>query len=454
MSEQPAVAVDALDVASELNHLKSLVAEILAEARSKGATSAEVGVSKEIGLSAQVRLGEVETVEFNRDGGFGITVYFGTRKGSSSTSDTSSDAIRAAVRAACDIAKYTAEDAYAGLADAELMARDIPELDLDHPYGLTAEQALERALVCENAARAVDARITNSEGASFSSHRGVRVYGNSHGFCAGYASTRHSLSCVLIGEDAGGMQRDYWYTVSRDGASLEAPDAVGRKAAERTLRRLSPRRIKTGSYPVLFSPDLAAGLFGHFVNAVRGGNLYRQSSFLVNGLGKPLFPAWLSLREEPRILRGLASAAFDSEGVATYAHDLVRDGVLESYVLSSYSARKLGLKTTGNAGGVHNLVVSDSGLSQDALLRQMGTGLLITEVMGQGVNIVTGDYSRGAAGFWVENGEIQYPVEEITIAGNLKEMFGRIAAIGADRDPRLSVATGSLLIPDMTVAGA
>ena len=449
-----APAVDALDVAAELNQLEALVATILTEAKAAGATSAEVGVSKEIGLSAQVRLGEVETVEFNRDGGFGITVYLGTRKGSSSTSDTSADAIRAAVRAACDIAKYTAEDPYAGLADAELMARDIPDLELDHPYGLTAEQALERALACEDAARAVDARITNSEGASVSSHRGVRVYGNSHGFMAGYASTRHSLSCVLIGEDAKGMQRDYWYTVSRRGEELESPEAVGRKAAERTLRRLSPRRVKTGTYPVLFSPDIAAGVFGHFINAIRGGNLYRQSSFLLNALGKPVFPDWLSIREEPLLKRGLASAAFDSEGVATWAHDLVRGGTLESYVLSAYSARKLGLKTTGNAGGVHNLILSDSGKSQAELLREMGTGLYVTEVMGQGVNIVTGDYSRGAAGFWVENGEIQYPVEEITIAGNLKDMFARIAAIGTDRDPRLSVATGSLLIPDMAVAGS
>ncbi|MBI2381578.1 MAG: metalloprotease PmbA [Gammaproteobacteria bacterium] len=451
MSES--LPVDALDVHAELNALKSLVREILAEAKEFGATSAEVGVSKEIGLSAQVRLGEVETVEFNRDGGFGITVYVGTRKGSSSTSDTSPDAIRAAVRAACDIAKYTAEDPYAGLADAELMATDLPDLELDHPYGLTAEQALERALACESAARSVDARITNSEGAGWSSHRGVRVYGNSHGFVEGYASSRHSLSCVLIGEDGKGMQRDYWYTVSREGDKLESPDAVGRKAAERTLRRLNPRKLKTGSYPVLFSPDIAAGILGHFVNAIRGGNLYRKSSFLLDALGQPVFPDWLSLREMPFIKRGLASAAFDSEGVATREHDLVHEGILESYVLSAYSARKLGLKTTGNAGGVHNLRVSDSGLSQAELLRDMGSGLLVTEVMGQGVNIVTGDYSRGAAGFWVENGEIQYPVEEITIAGNLKDMFLNIAAIGTDRDPRLTVATGSMLLPSMTVAG-
>lgn len=453
MSDLTPVSIDALDVVTETRTLKTLVADILAEAKRAGATSAEVGVSKEIGLSAQVRLGEVETVEFNRDGGFGITVYVGTRKGSSSTSDTSPEAIRAAVHAACEIAKHTAEDPYSGLADAALMAKDIPDLDLDHPMGLTAEEALERALVCENAARAVDKRITNSEGAGFSSHRGVRVYGNSHGFIEGYASSRHSLSCVLIGDDGNGMQRDYWYTVAREGSRLEDPVSVGRKAAERTLRRLSPRRIKTGTYPVLFTPDLASGLFGSFINAIRGGNLYRKSSFLLDALGQPIFPNWLTVREEPRIPRALGSAAFDSEGVATSARDLVHAGVLESYVLSTYSARKLGLQTTGNAGGVHNLLVSDTGQSFEQLLRELNTGLLVTEVMGQGVNIVTGDYSRGAAGFWVDNGVIQYPVEEITIAGNLKDMFMRIAAIGTDRDPRISTATGSMLIPGMSIAG-
>jgi PmbA protein len=433
--------------------LETLVRLVLDESKSCGASAAEAGVSLEAGLSVTVRLGEVETLEYHRDRGVGVTVYFGQRKGSASTSDFAPQALRETVRAACDIARYTSEDDCAGLADAALMARDIPDLDLCHPWDVDAARGIEIAQRCEAAARTADARITNSEGATLSSHQGLRVYGNSHGFIAGYPSTRHSLSCSVIAGRDDQMQRDYWYSVARRHEDLEDAEHIGRMAAERTLRRLNGRKLGTRQVPVIFAAEIATGLFRSFVGAVRGSSLYRKSSFLLDHLGKPVFPEFVHIHEQPHLRGALGSSPFDSEGVATHARDLIANGVLQSYVLDSYSARKLGMQTTGNAGGVHNLSVDSGALDADGLLREMGTGLLVTELMGQGVNMVTGDYSRGAAGFWVENGAIQYPVEEITIAGNLKDMFMHIVAIGTDVEHRGNYRTGSVLIERMTVAG-
>ncbi len=441
------------DPQARLASLEQLVSDILGESRAKGASAAEAAVSTDSGLSATVRLGEVETVEHHRDKSAAVTVYFGKRKGSASTSDFSPEAVRETVAAACAIARYTAEDDYAGLADAELMAGVIPELDLYHPWSVDAEQAIEIAKEAEAAGRA-DTRVTNSEGATVSTNQGARVYGNSHGFVGGYAATRHSNSCVLIAQDGeDNMQRDYWYTVSRDAAGLEAPRAVGEHAARRTLQRLGARRVATCQVPVIFAAEIAGGLLGNFVGAVRGGSLYRNASFLVDHLGKQIFPEFIRIHEQPHLKRALGSAPFDNEGVATRARDIVTGGVLESYVLDSYSARKLGMQTTGNAGGVHNLRIDSGPLDLEGLVKEMGRGLLVTELMGMGVNMVTGDYSRGAAGYWVEHGEIQYPVQEITIAGNLRDMFMNIQAVGKDVDTRGNIHTGSLLLDNMTVAG-
>ncbi len=433
--------------------LESLVQQILDEAKRLGASASEAGVSLEAGLSVTVRLGEVETLEYHRDRGVGVTVYFGQRKASASTSDFTPQAVRETVRAACDIARYTSEDDCAGLADAALMARDIPDLDLCHPWDVDATRAIEIAQRCEAAARTADERISNSEGATLSSHQGLRVYGNSHGFVGGYPSSRHSLSCSVIAGQDEQMQRDYWYTVARRHEDMEDAEQVGRIAAERTLRRLDGRKFGTRQVPIMFAAELATGLFRSFTGAIRGGSLYRKSSFLLDHLGKQVFPDFVHIHEQPHLRGALGSAPFDSEGVATRARDLVADGVLQGYVLDSYSARKLGMQTTGNAGGVHNLSVDSGALDFEALLREMNTGLLVTELMGQGVNMVTGDYSRGAAGFWVENGVIQYPVEEITIAGNLKDMFMAIVAIGNDIERRGNIRCGSVLIERMTVAG-
>jgi PmbA protein len=440
---------------TRIPELKNIVADALARASQLGASQAEADVSLQKGLTTTVRLGEVETVEYQRDRGMGVTVYFGKRKGSASTADLSARAVAETVEKACDIARYTAEDECAGLADPEELARNVPDLDLDHPWELSPEQAVECARACEAAGREVDSRITNSEGATVGSHRGVRVYGNSHGFLDGYPSTSHSISCVLLAQVGDDMQRDYWYSSARDARDLESADAIGRKAGERAVARLRARKLATQRARVLFAPEVARGLIGHFLGAVRGGSQYRKSSFLLGAAGQQVFPAFFELRERPHIPKGLGSAPFDSEGVATRDRELVRDGVLQGYVLGSYSARKLGLKTTGNAGGNHNLLVEtrDGGLGVDALLRELGTGLLVTELMGQGVNGVTGDYSRGASGFWVENGALSGPVHEITIAGNLKDMYRNIAAVGSDIDLRGSVRVGSILISEMTIAG-
>ncbi len=434
--------------------LQEQVELILAEARRQGASACEVAVSLEQGLSTTVRQREVETVEFNRDQGFGITLYLGQRKGSASTSASGVEAIRETVAAALAIAGHASEDSFAGLADAGLMARELIELDLYQPWEITPEQSVELALECEAAAFASDPRISNADGTSLNTHAGCRVYGNSHGFVGSYASTRHSLSCVMIAEQQGQMQRDYWYDVNRQGSALASAASIGQRAAQRTVARLGARAVPTCEVPVLFSAELAGGLFGHFLAAISGGNLYRKASFLDGSLGQQLFPAWLGLRENPHIPRGLASAAFDGDGLATYAKPFVEDGVIVSYVLGTYSGRKLGLPSTANAGGVHNLLVSHGDEDQQALLKRMGRGLLVTELMGQGLNLVTGDYSRGAAGFWVENGEIQYPVQEVTIAGNLRDMFRQIVAVGCDLELRSNIRSGSLLIERMMLAGS
>jgi PmbA protein len=437
-----------------LGDLETIIERALEEARARGATQAEAAVSQDSGLSVGVRLGEVETLEHQRDRSMGITVYFGHRKGSASTADLSLEAVRATVAKACSIARFTAEDACSGLADAELMARSQPDLDLSHPWGLSAEQAIEIAKASEAAALAFDPRINNSEGGSVATHQGLHVYGNTHGFVGGYPTTSHTVSCVVLAGSGDEMQRDYWYSTSRDWRELEQAEAIGRESARRTIARLGPRKLSTRRAPILYSPELARGLIGHFTAAIRGSSQYRQSSFLLNAAGQQVFPRGLFISERPHIHKAMGSAPFDEEGVETRERGLVEDGVLTGYVLSSYSARKLGLKTTGNAGGAHNLVVAPTTAGgREAMLSRLDTGLLVTELMGQGVNAVTGDYSRGAAGFWVEKGAVQYPVAEITIAGNLRDMLKDIEAVGDDVDTRGGIRVGSVLLKEMTIAG-
>ncbi|MBY8952407.1 metalloprotease PmbA [Pseudomonas sp. PA-1-2A] len=434
--------------------LQEQVEQILAEAKRQGASACEVAVSLEQGLSTSVRQREVETVEFNRDQGFGITLYAGQRKGSASTSASGPEAIRETVAAALAIAKHTSEDESSGLADKALMAKDVQDFDLFHAWDITPEQAIELALTCEAAAFDADARIKNADGTTLSTHQGCRIYGNSHGFIGGYASTRHSLSCVMIAEANGQMQRDYWYDVNRQGDLLADPASIGQRAAQRAASRLGARPVPTCEVPVLFSAELAGGLFGSFLGAISGGNLYRKSSFLEGAIGQKLFPEWLTIDERPHLMRAMGSSSFDGDGLATYAKPFVEQGELVSYVLGTYAGRKLGLPSTANAGGVHNLFVTHGDEDQAALLRRMGRGLLVTELMGHGLNMVTGDYSRGAAGFWVENGEIQFAVQEVTIAGNMRDMFKQIVAVGNDLELRSNIRTGSVLIERMTVAGS
>jgi PmbA protein len=439
----------------ELDTLKQIAEDVLKLAKSAGATSAETEVSYGTGQNVSVRLGEVENIEYNRDKGVSVTVYFQHQKGHASSSDLSPQALKDTVEAACNIAKFTAKDPFCGLADAHLMATEVPDLSLSHPWAVTVDDAIEIAKVCEQAARDVDTkRITNSEGASVYSNSGVFAYANSHGFNNGYPSTRHSISCSVIAEEGDAMQRDYWYTNARAAEDLEHPSAVGKLAGERTIRRLACKPIKTGQYPVLFEAPLAGSLISSLISAISGGSLYRKSSFLLDSLGKSVGASLLNIQELPHVIKGSASSPFDSEGVATHARQLVQDGILQGYVLSSYSARKLGMQSTGNAGGSHNLVIRDTQHNFDDLLRLMGTGLLVTEVLGHGLNMVTGDYSRGAAGFWVENGVIVHPVEEITIAGNMKDMLQHIIGIGTDVIPNSSKLTGSILIERMTVAAS
>ena len=441
------------DSHARLDRLAEISQRLLARARALGASQAEVSCSEEHGLNVSVRMGEVETVESTRDRGVAVTVYFGQRKGSASTADLHEASLEATVEQACAIARHTEDDPAAGLADAALMAREFPDLETWHPWRLDADEAIDLALACEAAGREADARVENSDGASFGSGGSLSVYANSHGFLGRERETRHSLGVALIAGRGDGMQRDGWYSIGLAREDLEAPVAIGRRAAERAVARLQPRSAPTGEFPVLFSAEVARSLVGHLLNAVSGGALYRRASFLLDSVGTRLFPEWFDIDERPLLRRGLRSTAFDADGVATRDSALVAGGVLQRYVLGAYSARKLGLQTTGNAGGVHNLQVGANAGTQDELLRGMGRGLLVTELMGQGVNAITGDYSRGAAGFWVEDGAIAYPVDGITIAGNLKSMFAAIEAVGSDVDPRSHVRTGSILVGSMTVAG-
>ncbi|EHK9548403.1 TPA: metalloprotease PmbA [Vibrio alginolyticus] len=440
-------------VAEQRTELEQAVARALKLASAKS-DAAEVAITKSTGLSVSTRMGEVENVEFNSDGALGITVYRGQRKGSASTSDLSEAAIEQTVIAALDIAHYTSEDPFAGPAAKEYMVQEIPELDLFHPDAPDPDYAADVAIAAEKEALSYDRAIKQSDGASYDSHYGVKVYGNSHGLLASYASSRHSTSCCVIGVGQNGeMERDYSYTVARHRDDLWTPETVGRKAAENTVNRLDAQRLKTGQYPIMFAADVATGLIGHLVMAISGGNLYRKSSFLLDHLGKQVLPEWFNISERPHVLRGLASSPFDSEGVYTQDREIITDGVLATYLLTSYAARKMKMTPTGHAGGIHNWYVKSTGQNFEQMLKELGTGLLVTEVMGQGVNVVTGDYSRGAAGFWVENGEIQYPVSEITIAGNLKDMFTKIVAVGSDIETRSQIQTGSILLDSMKVAG-
>ncbi len=434
--------------------LANIVQEALDEAKARGVDQAEAAANLDAGLSATARLGEVENLEYTSDRGVWITVYRGSRKGSASTSDVSSAAIREAVAKACSFAELTAVDRFSGLADAELMCRDPQDLDLDHPWTLDAPDAIRLAVECEAAGLESDRRINNSEGATVTTHRGTRAYGNSHGFLHSYTKSSHSITCVLLAGADGDMHRDYYYSAARDAAELEAAAAIGREAGRRTIARLGARKLQTTRAPVLMTPEIARGFIGHAIGAIAGSAQYRRSSFLLGAAGERIFPEFVTVEERPHIPKAMASAAYDAEGVATRDREIVKDGVLQSYVLSSYSARRLGLQTTGNAGGTHNLIIPGTARGLDDLLAEMGTGLLVEELIGHGVNPVTGDYSRGAVGHWVENGAIAYPVQEITIAGNLRELYGRIARIGNDQDLRGGIRCGSILVGEMTIAGA
>ena len=430
-----------------------MLVRVLDAARGQGAAQAEASLSYGQALTVNVRESQPESVEFQNDRDLGLTVYFGLRSGSASTSDWSDRGLAQAVDAACGIARASSEDPCNGLADAARMATKFPDLDLEHPWALRAEDAIEIARSCEAAALAVDKRLTRSEGAGLDTRHGVQLYANTHGFVGERRGANHSLSCAVIAEDESGMQRDDWYSSARRAQDLESAESIGRKAGERALKRLGSRKLSTRKAPVLFVPEMARGLFSHFLSAISGGSLYRRASFLLDHAGKKVFSPLVRIEQQPFIKRGAASAAFDQEGVATEERVLVDAGVLQGYLLSTYSARKLGLQTTGNAGGVYNLVVRPGEKKFEELVGEMGEGLVVTELLGQGVNTVTGDYSRGAAGFWVENGSVAYPVQELTIAGNLKEMFASVQALGADVDLRGNIRCGSVLLDRMTVAG-
>ena len=438
---------------SQEQTLRDAVSFAIETAQKAGAT-AEVGVTKVSGLSVSTRLQEIENVEFTNDGALGISVYLGQQKGNASTSDLSEEAIKNTVEAALAIAKYTSPDDCTGLADKELMAFEAPDLALYHGASVDVEQATKLALEAEKAALEYDEKIVNSNGASFNSHTGVRVYGNTHGMLQSYLSSRYSLSCSVIGGELDQLENDYEYTVSREFDALSSADWVGQNCAKKVIARLNPQKLTTREVPVIFLNDVATGLISHLTGAISGGSLYRKSSFLLDHLGKQVLPDWFQISERPHLLKRLASTPFDSEGVRTQDLEIIQDGVLQTYLLTSYSGRKMGMQSTGHAGGIHNWLVKPNltgGLT--ALLRQMSTGLLVTDVMGQGVNIVTGDYSRGAAGFWVENGEIQYPVAEITIAGQLQDMLKNIIAVSDDIEHRSNIQTGSILLNKMKISG-
>ena len=438
---------------SQEQTLRDAVSFAIETAKKAGAT-AEVGVTKVSGVSVSTRLQEIENVEFTNDGALGISVYLGQQKGNASTSDLSEEAIKNTVEAALAIAKYTSPDDCTGLADKELIAFEAPDLALYHGANVDVEQATKLALEAEKSALEYDAKIVNSNGASFNSHTGVRVYGNTHGMLQSYLSSRYSLSCSVIGGELDQLENDYEYTVSREFDALSSADWVGQNCAKKVIARLNPQKLTTREVPVIFLNDVATGLISHLTGAISGGSLYRKSSFLLDHLGKQVLPDWFQISERPHLLKRLASTPFDSEGVRTQDLEIIQDGVLQTYLLTSYSGRKMGMQSTGHAGGIHNWLVKPNltgGLT--ALLRQMDTGLLVTDVMGQGVNIVTGDYSRGAAGFWVENGEIQYPVAEITIAGQLQDMLKNIVAVADDVEHRSNIQTGSILLDKMKISG-
>jgi PmbA protein len=434
--------------------LESLVRAALEEAKARGVDQAEVAASIDTGLAATARLGDVENLEYTNDRGLWITVYKDSRKGSASTSDTQPESIKEAVDKACTFADCTAQDQYAGLADAEMMCTETKDLDLDHPWSIEAADAIDMAIACEKAGLGVDSRITNSEGATVSTNRGLRAYGNTHGFVGSYAKSSHSISCVVLATENGEMQRDYYYSAARDVSDLEDLTHIGVTAGRRAVSRLGAQKIKTTKAPVLFIPELARGFVGHAIGAASGGAQYRKASFLLDAVGEQIFPEFVSVEERPHIPKGMASASYDGEGVGTWDRDIVSGGVLREYVLSSYSARRLGLQTTANAGGAQNLLVPGTGGDLESLIAEMGTGLIVEELIGHGLNMVTGDYSRGAVGQWVENGEIKHPVHEVTIAGNLRDLYPRIAAIGDDQDLRGGIRCGSVLVEEMTIAGA
>ncbi|WP_272656563.1 MULTISPECIES: metalloprotease PmbA [unclassified Providencia] len=439
-------------VTEQRKKLEEAVARALEFAQTR-CDAAEVAVNKSTGISVSTRQGEVENVEFNSDGALGITVYHQQRKGSASSTDLSPEAIERTVQAAIDIASFTSEDLCAGPAEKSLLAFDAPDLKLFQATEFSPEEAIRLASVAEMSALNADSRIVNTEGGSFNGHYGVRVFGNSHGMLQSYCSSRYSMSSCVIAEQNGQMERDYAYTIGRSIDALQSPEWVGQECARRTLSRLSPRKLSTMKAPVIFAAEVATGLFGHLVGAISGSSIYRKSSFLLDSLGKQILPSWLTINEQPHLIGGLASSPFDSEGVRTVERNIVEDGVLQTWLLTSYSARKLGLQSTGHAGGIHNWRIAGQGLSFDGLLKQMGTGLIVSELMGQGVSGITGDYSRGASGFWVENGEIQYPVSEITIAGNLKDMWANMVTIADDIETRSNIQCGSVLIPEMSIAG-
>lgn len=439
-------------IMAQRTRLEQAVSQALSIAQ-KGCDSAEVAVSRTTGMSVSTRMGEVENVEFNSDGALGITVYHNQRKGSASSTDLSEEAIARTVQAAIDIAKYTSEDPCSGPADRDLLAFEAPDLQLFYPSEVSADQAIDYAANAEKAALSADPRITNTEGGSFNSHYGIRVFGNTLGMLQSYCSSRHSMSACVIAEENGDMERDYAYTIARKLDDLKSAQWVGEECARRTLSRLAPRKLATQKAPVIFAPEVATGLFGHLVSAISGTSVYRKSTFLLDSLGKQILPDWLTIRELPHVIGGLASTPFDSEGVRTEDRLIIENGVLNNWLMTTYAARKLGLKSTGHAGGIHNWHIAGQGLGFDDMLREMGTGLVVTELMGQGVSGITGDYSRGASGFWVENGEIQYPVSEITIAGNLKDMWASIIATGDDIETRSNIQCGSVWLPEMSIAG-
>ncbi|MEM7282666.1 MAG: metalloprotease PmbA [Pseudomonadota bacterium] len=445
--------VEKSDITVSKEQLIGLINDVLQEARRLGADQASAAATVDAGLTVTSRFGEVETVEYQKDRGMGVTVYMGKKKGTASTSDLDPDQVRSTVAKACSIAGYTQEDTCAGLAEAELMPKQVRDLDLNHPWSLTPEDAMEITQACEQVALGFDERIKNSEGATAGRHQALRVYGNSHGFIDGYHSTSHSLSCSVLAQQNGAMERDYWYTSSRNPQHLESAEQVGKRAAERTVRRLGAQKLSTRKVPILFPPELAKGLMAHCIGALSGGSQYREASFLLGAAGQQIFPEFVNFKEKPHLLQAIGSAPFDNEGVETCDRVLIDQGIIQGYVLSSYSGRKLNLPTTGNAGGVRNMEISGGEKDFDELLKEMDTGFYVSELIGHGVNMVTGDYSRGAAGFWVQGGEIQHAVSEVTVAGNLKDIYQDLVAVGNDLDTRGSLRCGSVLVSEMTVAG-